>query len=511
MSLPCVACIGPNRVKPVAAIQAGDWAEIEALARETAKLSTLLFHYGPPSPACLTHCSNEYSHHHHKQHMANTKHIAIIGAGIVGAVTALELARRGHRVTIIEPGQPGGEHAASYGNGGWLSPSLVVPHSLPGLWRKLPGYLLNPIGPLTIRWRHLPRLAPWLIRFLVAGFSVQKVEKTARALHPLVADCHLRHDELAAEAGVSDLIERKGQLQVYRSRADFEAEGMAWHLRRLTGCTWTELSTEEIRRREPTLDPRYNFGVVLDGYNCVKPGLYVAALVRRAVSLGVEVKRARALGFRSEGDRAAAVVTDAGNVVCDEVVISAGIHSKALAAAAGDRVSLEAERGYHVEISDMDPLPTSRVLLMDGRMTTTPSRFGLRITGHVEFSHVNEPADWRHAEVLKSFTIGAYRLTRNPNGFRFWMGSRPSTPDYLPVIGRASRLSNVIHAFGHGHIGVASSPNTARAVADLIDNRPPPFELAPYSPQRFSFLGRLRPVAPGLNRRRLIAKMARRA
>lgn len=434
---------------------------------------------------------------HHKQNMANTKHIVVIGAGIVGAVTGLELARRGHRVTIIEPGEPGGEHAASYGNGGWLSPSLVVPLSLPGLWRKLPRYLLDPVGPLTIRWCHLPRLAPWLIRFLLAGFSARRVEKTALALHPLVADCHLRHDELAAEAGVSDLIERKGQLQVYRTRADFEAEGMGmtWYLRRLTGCTWTELNAEEIRRREPALDSRYTFGVVLDGYNCVKPGLYVAALVRRALSLGVELKRARALGFRSESDRVTAVVTDDGDVVCDDVVISAGIHSKALAAAAGDRVSLEAERGYHVEISDMDPLPRNRLLLMDGPMANTPSRFGLRITGHVEFSHLNEPADWRHAEVLKKFTVGAYRLTHNPDRVRFWMGARPSTPDYLPVIGRASRLSNVIHAFGHGHIGVASSPNTARAVADIIENRPPPFELAPYSPRRFSLLGRLRPIA----------------
>jgi D-amino-acid dehydrogenase len=114
-------------------------------------------------------------------------HVVVIGAGIVGAATALELLRDGHRVTVLDPGPPGGAQAASFGNGAWLSPSSVVPMALPGLWRKVPGFLADPLGPLAIRWRYLPRLLPWLVRFLWAGRSVAAVARTASALRPLVA------------------------------------------------------------------------------------------------------------------------------------------------------------------------------------------------------------------------------------------------------------------------------------------------------------------------------------
>ena len=95
--------------------------------------------------------------------------VAVIGAGIVGLTAALEILRAGHEVLIIEPAEPGGRQAASYGNGAWLSPGSVMPMSVPGLWRKVPGYLSDPTGPFTIRWQHLPRLAPWLLRFILAG------------------------------------------------------------------------------------------------------------------------------------------------------------------------------------------------------------------------------------------------------------------------------------------------------------------------------------------------------
>lgn len=416
---------------------------------------------------------------------ATPKNIVVIGAGIVGATTAVELGRLGHTVTLLEPGEPGGEHAASYGNGGWLSPSLVVPVALPGLWRKVPTYLLDPKGPLTISWRHFPRLAPWLLRFVCAGATLKRVEKTAKALQPLMENCHLRHLELATEAGVADLIERNGQLQVYRTRKDFEKEHVVWHLRRQTGSDWTELTAAELREREPGLNPRYTFGVVVGGYNCTSPGSYVAALVRLAEQLGARRQVGRAIGFRAERARITAVITENGDLPCDEAVICAGIDSKRLALEAGDRVMLEAERGYHVQFEGLYPLPRNRVLLMDGKMTNTPSRFGLRVTGHVEFSSNEAPPDWRRAETLRDFTLAAHDFKTKPTAVKFWKGTRPSTPDGLPVIGRASKFGNVVYAFGHGHMGVAASPNTAKAVADVVNDRACAFDLAPYSPRRF--------------------------
>ncbi len=148
-------------------------------------------------------------------------HVVVIGAGIIGAASAIELLRDGHRVTLLDPGEPGGEQAASYGNGCWLSPSSVVPMSAPGIWRKVPGWLADPLGPLTIRWSYLPRMLPWLVRFLSAGSTEAKVAATARALRPLVIEAPERHLRLAQEAGVGELIQRSGLLYVFPSRAEY--------------------------------------------------------------------------------------------------------------------------------------------------------------------------------------------------------------------------------------------------------------------------------------------------
>ena len=240
-------------------------------------------------------------------------------------------------MTIVEPGDPGGEQAASYGNGTLLNPSSVIPMSSPGLWKKVPGYLADPLGPLAIRWRYLPRLLPWLRRFVSAGSTVAKVEATARALAPLIADAPDLHRALAEEAGVADLIRRSGVLFVFPSRADFEAEATSWRIRRDNGTRWIELTENELRQREPGLARRYTFAILVEANaQCIDPGALVAALVRHAQALGATLRRARVTGLHIEGEKLRAVRTDAGDIACDKAVIAAGAWSKALAAAAGD-------------------------------------------------------------------------------------------------------------------------------------------------------------------------------
>jgi D-amino-acid dehydrogenase len=417
-------------------------------------------------------------------------HVVVIGAGIVGAATAIELLRDGHRVTILEPGDPGGEQAASYGNGAWLSPSSVVPMSMPGIWKKVPGWLADPLGPLTIRWSYLPQLLPWLWRFLQAGSTVEKVEETARVLRPLVADCPDRHRRLAEEAGVAELIERRGLLYVFPCKADFETEALAWKLRRDNGVQWIELDENELHQREPALDRRYRFGVLVqEGANCADPGAYVAALVHRAVNLGAILRRDRATGFRLEAGRLRAVRAAEGEIVCDRAVVAAGAWSKRLAQEAGDRVLLETERGYHVIISEPETVPRHPIMPSDGKMAHTMTRGGLRVAGQVELAGLAAAPNWKRADVLRKAMLDTWPgLARDPapGRLRTWMGHRPSTPDGRPVIGPASGCPDVFYAFGHGHIGLAAGPFTARLVADLVSGKPPVIDLAPYTARRFA-------------------------
>ena len=415
--------------------------------------------------------------------------VVVIGGGVVGLASAIELLRDGHAVTIVEPGSPGGEQSASYGNGTLLNPSSVVPMSSPGLWRKIPGYLRDPLGPLTIRWSYLPRVLPWLRRFLQAGSTAAKVAATGRALQPLLADSPTLHRKLAEEAGVSDLITRQGVLYAFPDRAAFQAEALSWRVRRDNGIRWLELDEDELRQREPSLDRHYTFGVLIEeNGQCRDPGAYVAALAAHAVATGAEIMRTGATGFRIEASRLRAVTTRNGEIACERAVIAAGAWSKVLAAAAGDRVLLETERGYHVVISDPGIEPRYPVMPSDGKMACVMTPAGLRLAGQVELAGVEAAPNWQRAEVLLKFARKVYPglpADLPPDRVKLWMGHRPSTPDGLPCLGLASGCSDIVHAFGHGHVGLTAAAMTGKVVADLVGGRTPAFDLAPYAAARF--------------------------
>lgn len=418
-----------------------------------------------------------------------TKHIVVIGAGIVGAAAAIELLKDGHRVTIIEPGPPGGRQAASYGNSGWLSPASIIPMSMPGLWKKVPGMMSDPAGPLAIRWRHILRLAPWLLRFVVAGATVAKVERTAGILSTLLHDAPERHEKLAQEIGRSDLILRKGLIYAYPDRAAFDAEALAWSLRRKNGVAFRELSPAELHALEPNLDRRYNFGVIVEkGGHCVDPGGYVAAIVAHAVALGAKLVTTKVTGFELTDQKLSAVQTENGTIACDRAVIAAGIHSKDLATLAGDTVPLESERGYHVVIPRDIATGTMPIMPGDGKMGNNPTLAGLRIAGQVELATSSDAPDWARADILLRHGERTYFDLSAPfdeSRIDRWMGHRPSTPDGLPVIGRSSRTADIVYSFGHGHVGLATGPVTGCLVANLIAGRPSPIDLTAFSAGRF--------------------------
>ncbi len=419
-----------------------------------------------------------------------SKHVVVIGAGIVGAACALELLRDGHRVTIVEPGDPGGEQAASYGNGTLLNPSSVIPMSTPGIWKKVPGYLRDPLGPLAIRWSYLPKLFPWLRRFVTAGSTPEKLSGIARALQPLLADAPALHRALAEEAGVGGLITKQGVLFAFPDRAAFEAEALSWRVRAETGTRWLELDEDELRQREPALSRRYKFALLVEeNGQCRDPGAYVAALTSHAVASGADLRRTGATGFRIEAGRLRAVVTRDGEIAADMAVIAAGAYSKQLAAAAGDRVPLETERGYHVVIENPGVEPRYPVMPSDGKMAFAMTPAGLRTGGQVELAGLEAAPNWKRADVLLNFVREVYPgvpADLPPERLKFWMGHRPSTPDGLPCLGPASGCADILHAFGHGHVGLTAGAATGKIVADLVSGRAPPFDLSPYSPRRFA-------------------------
>ncbi len=416
------------------------------------------------------------------------KHVAVIGAGIIGACAALELQKRNHRVTLIEPATPGGAQAASYGNGAMLSTASTIPMSVPGLWKKVPSYLLDQDGPLVVRWRDLPHLAGWMIRFLLAGCTTRRMERISNLNADLMRDGPERHQALAEEAGVPELIARNGIIYAWKSRKDFQAEAGYWALRASQGLEWEELEGKALRDAEPDLSPDYQFAVLVrSGGVCHDPGAYVRALTDLAVRRGADLVRARASGLSiRDGVVQGVTFADREALACDEVVISAGIHSRSLAAAAGDKVPLMAERGYHIELDEDVVAPRRPLMPMDGKMANTLLRRGLRASGQVELCRHDAPPNWRRADILRRHLQRTFPALNPDQAGRFWVGCRPSLPDCLPVISASAASKGVYYAFGHGHIGLSTGPKTASILADLMTSPTGRDDASPFSVTRFT-------------------------
>ncbi|WP_247521113.1 FAD-binding oxidoreductase [Bradyrhizobium sp. 190] len=417
----------------------------------------------------------------------NETKVAVIGAGIVGLMTALEVQRTGRHVVVIDPGEPGGRQAASYGSAGWISTSAIMPVSVPGLWREVIGFLMDKSGPFVIRWAYLPRLLPWLLRFVWAGRNWKRVEEGARVRFELCRHTAIDHKNVAAEAGVSHLIEQKGQLYIYRDRSEYLAASVAWKMRRRFGIKFTELDDIDLHELEPNISERYHFGVRLDeGCHCTDVKAYCEAIAELIRKRGGEFIQTRATGFEILDGRLRAVKIANASVECAQAVVTAGIGSKELAAAAGDHVPLESERGYHVVIADGGNTVTHPIMPADGKMGITPTRQGLRVAGQVELAGVKAAPDWRRAEILRRFAPSVFQASfASYKVIDQWMGHRPCTPDDLPCIGPAGFCAGLFYGFGHGHAGLAQAPATAKLLAALVAGQEPQCDVSAMSVLRF--------------------------
>jgi D-amino-acid dehydrogenase len=305
----------------------------------------------------------------------------------------------------------------------------------------------------------------------------------------LLVDAPALHKKLADEAGVGHLIERLGVMHIYPSRAAFDADSFGWNIRKRVGISWMEISADEMRQREPDLDPRYRFGVLVEeAGRCRDPGGYVAALANHARALGAELLVAKADGLRLDGGKLVSVRTDRGEVACDAALIAAGARSKPLAALIGDRLPLETERGYHVMIEQPETGPRTTCMASDAKMVVNWTDKGLRAAGQVEIAGLDAAPNWKRAEILRDHLIGMFpKLPKDlpADRVRSWFGHRPSMPDGRPCIGYSRASRDVVYAFGHGHVGLVSSARTGRLVAQLIGGREPEIPIAPFDPRRY--------------------------
>jgi D-amino-acid dehydrogenase len=408
--------------------------------------------------------------------------IVVIGAGIIGAMVAYTLRSQGMAVTLVDKGEPG--MGCSYGNNGAISPDQCIPAALPGLLKRVPRWLTDQHGPLVIRWNYAASVAPWLWRWVMAARPAQ-VERSAQALKDLHAPSLARYEAILGDAANS-LIEKTGQLHVWTGSAASPTEAYSRALRDKHGIRSEALDAARIREIDPELAPGFTNGVYFpDNGHTVNPLRLVQTLVGLFIQAGGSVVRGKVRGFQRETGKITAVLLDEGrSLPARAAVVSGGFDSRGLADMLGDFVPLEAERGYHIMLPDPGLRPTVKVSNRNLMFGLTPMEHGVRVAGTVEFARPDAPMDRARADALLENARRMYpRL--NTEGAQYWMGSRPSIPDSLPVIDYASRFSNVVYAFGHGHYGLTGAPMTGELVAQLLGGAKAPIDLSPYRLDRF--------------------------
>lgn len=407
----------------------------------------------------------------------------VIGAGMVGVCCAIFLQRDGHAVTLIDRQGPG--EGASYGNGAVLTCEAVVPVQTPGVAWRVPGMLLDPLGPLRLRWAYLPRLLPWLARFL-AESRWPRVEAASRALAQILDGAIEEFDPLLRQAGAEAMVRKTGWTCVYESEAGFRRAGPLIDLQRRRGVTLEVLDADALQAREPALAPIFPRAVHYpEVAQTVDVFRLVQVLADSFAAQGGALRREEARDFAFAGERrVAAVLTEEGRHDCDVVVLAAGAWSLALARKLGGDTLLDTERGYSVLMPDPGVVPKAPIYSTERGIVCSPLEIGLRFAGTVELGGLEAPPDWRRAEALLTH---ARRWLPGLNTERAerWMGFRPSMPDSVPVISASPRYDNAFFAFGHGHGGIGLGARSGRLIADLAAGRTPNIDMAPYRVDRF--------------------------
>jgi len=409
-------------------------------------------------------------------------HYTIIGAGVVGSACALALARDGFPVTVIERDEPG--MGASYGNAGFIQTGTPLPFATPGILGQLPKLLFDRESPLKLRWRHLPRLTPFLLR-LLANARPGKVEANARALQAMLDRSGEAHRAMLREAGATDLIRARGLLMVYPNQASFDHAKWEVELFRRNGVPVEALHDDAVWQMEPALNREYRRAYHLpETFYTVDPLAIAQSYLKHARSLGAELVRDGVRDIEMGPDGPVALLCDSGRREVDQLVLCAGIQSSPLAKRLGLSVPMESARGYHLMLPE--PGVDLQAPVVDGEMHfgVTPMRAGVRLAGTVEFASVDAPPNEARARMLypmaKKMIPGL-----SDEGAESWMGHRPTLPDSLPILGPSPKYDNVLFAFGHAMLGLTMAAATGEIIAKLAAGADPGVDLTPYRPDRF--------------------------
>lgn len=409
--------------------------------------------------------------------------IAVVGAGIIGVACALQLARQGRRVVIIDQQEPG--HGASFGNAGHLATEQVFPIADASILRRLPAMLMDPMGPLRLDWKYMPRALPWFIRLLL-NLRPAAFQRTVAGIRGLNENSLAAWHRLLGAIDRPELMREDGSLLIFErpdSRQAIDALQARMRQQEVPVDYWQASAVQDVAAQ---LSEGIQGGLFFPRTgHFLDPYRVVCELVEAAKGSGVHFLKRQVVGGKLDA-QGVSLMTGQGAVAARQVLIACGAHSAKLTAAlTGKKVPLDTERGYHLMLPhEHERLPFA-VTSLERKFIMTPMTHGLRLAGTVEFAGLDRPPNMQRAWQLHRLSQGLFRRDLNAEEATPWMGFRPSLPDSLPIIDKVCD-GKVLLAFGHQHLGLTQAAVTAELIAQLAAPAPHgQAALEPYRLDRF--------------------------
>lgn len=411
--------------------------------------------------------------------------VVVVGGGVIGAMSAWHLCRKGYRVVIVDRDRFGA--ACSHGNCGYVCPSHALPLAAPGAIRGALPYLFKRNAPLSIRWRFSPALWKWLWKFARHCNRTDWLA-SGEACYSILASSAALYASMIEEENIDCEWETRGLLFVYDRHEEFEEYGETDKLLRdKFDLAATPYDGDALVELEPALKRGLGGAWHYEGDAHLRPDKLMSELRRLLEANGVKILEQREVsGFQSEGKHAKSIMIDGENLEADKIVVATGAWSPYLNRELGCRIPIQPGKGYTITMPHPTQCPKIPMVLERHRVAITPMRTGYRIGSTMEFAGYDTSIRPERLNLLcDSAKMYLHDAVAEPQQ-ETWYGWRPMTWDGKPIIDRTPKYENVWVAAGHNMLGLSMAPATGKLVAESVAGEPPHLDLAPFSIARFN-------------------------
>ena len=412
-----------------------------------------------------------------------SKNIIVIGGGIIGLSSAYYLQKEGHQVTIID--QSNMDAGASYVNAGYLSPSHIIPLSAPGVMRKGIKWMFDKSSPLFIK----PRLDADFLRWTWAfnkSCNPKHVERAAPVIKDIAVLSQDLYVDISEDENIDSHYETKGLFMLCQTQKSLEVEVNVAHYANRLGLEAREVNATEIKELEPNVEINAIGGVFFKCDHHTTPNEFMTGLKANLKSKGVQFfTNEKVIDLEISNTNIKSIKTERQTLHADEFVLAAGSWSNILSKKLGIKLLLQAGKGYRVN-SERETGITIPAILAEAKVAITPMNGFTRFAGTMEIAGINHSINKVRVEAIANAATRYYpniKLTEHEKESAA-CGLRPVSPDGLPYIGKSKKCKNLTIASGHAMMGWSMATGTGKLVSEIISDKKPSLNLAPFHPDR---------------------------